>query len=462
MGMPQEHATVEPRAGGVQASPKNPVPDRKLLRLLAIGFALIIALLGIDGFIGFRAILSIRKNVSTLTGVQFRNVALIDEVQRAQSSLSSVLYGLPATSGQENRKEFEISVSRIKQNLKHLFAQIPAGDPDVQVWREVEQVSSAVTEEADRILHLAPGVKPDFGDLIKHRDRLRDATAKLIAANHDRAEATKREIDRIASTQLIEDGTLLTGCLLVACLCAGLVLRTATGLYRRITEQAKELSLVSWQLLEKQESLARRLSHELHDELGQCLTALKTNFTRHAASSCVDKAWMQDCIQLLKESIRSAHEISQLLRPTILDDFGLDSALSWLCERFEERNDTEVKYTSRFSGRLDEQKETQLFRIAQEALTNIARHAEASRVEVSLTHDGSVVRLKISDNGVGLTHGRESSGTRFGLTGMRARARALQGEMDIQSAPGQGTVIEVSFSQRDMVHEETNPHLISR
>ncbi|MFL6351822.1 MAG: hypothetical protein ACJ74Z_08220 [Bryobacteraceae bacterium] len=333
--MPQQHAAVEPDPEGVHARPTIPVSDRKLLRLLTIGFTLIIALLGMDGFIGFRAILSIRKNVATLTAVQFRNVASIDEVQRAQLSLSSVLYGLPGNSGQQNRREFEVSVSRIKQNLRHLFAQIPTGDPDIQVWREVEEASSAATAEADRILHLAPGV-PDFRDFIKRRERLQDVTAKLIAANHHRAEETKRQIDRIASIQLIEDGTLLTGCLLVACLCAALVLRTATGLYGKITDQAKELGLVSWQLLEKQESLARRLSHELHDELGQCLTALKTGFSRHAASSCVDKAWMQDCVQLLKESIRSAHEISQLLRPTILDDFGLDSALSWLCERFEE------------------------------------------------------------------------------------------------------------------------------
>lgn len=73
-----------------------------------------------------------------------------------------------------------------------------------------------------------------------------------------------------------------------------------------------------------------------------------------------------------------------------------------------------------------------------------------------------MVRLKISDNGVGLARARESSGTRFGLTGMRARARTLQGEMDIRSEPGQGTAIEVSFPRLEVPHEEKNSHLVSR
>ena len=109
-----------------------------------------------------------------------------------------------------------------------------------------------------------------------------------------------------------------------------------------MTVQSEELSQVSWQLLEKQELLAQRLSRELHDELGQSLTALKTNFSRHAAADRVDPSWMQDCNDLLKGSIRSAHEISELLRPTLLDELGLDSALLWLCERFEERNGMKV------------------------------------------------------------------------------------------------------------------------
>jgi signal transduction histidine kinase len=224
-----------------------------------------------------------------------------------------------------------------------------------------------------------------------------------------------------------------------------LFLWTGTRIYYRLSQQSEELNRVSWQLLERQELLAQRLSRELHDELGQSLTALKTNFSRHASAGCADSSWMQDCTELLKGSIRSAHEISQLLRPTLLDDFGLDSALSWLCERFEERNGIKVSYQSDFHWRLDEQAETHIFRIAQEALTNVARHSEATTVDVLFSKQFGIVRLKISDNGVGLKSRPAGSLSAFGLTGMKARARSLEGEMIIESAPGKGVVIEVSF-----------------
>jgi two-component system sensor histidine kinase UhpB len=158
---------------------------------------------------------------------------------------------------------------------------------------------------------------------------------------------------------------------------------------------------------------------------------------------------MEDCTQLLKDSIRNAHEISQLLRPTVLDDFGLDSAVAWLCERFEERNGIKVRYLADFHDRLEEQTETHVFRIAQEALTNIARHADASFVRVTLRRDANLVSLEVSDNGVGLPSPKEKLRSSFGLTGMKARARSLHGEMHITSSPGKGTTLLVTFPQRD-------------
>jgi two-component system sensor histidine kinase UhpB len=212
-------------------------------------------------------------------------------------------------------------------------------------------------------------------------------------------------------------------------------------------------------LLEKQELLARRLSHELHDELGQLLTALKTNFSRHSAV-CGDPAWAGDCAQLLKDSIRSTHEISQLLHPTILDDFGLDSALAWLCERFEERHHIEVRYGSSFLDRLDPQTETHLFRIAQEALTNVARHSSATLVTIQLSEEQNAARLRIADNGVGMSPQSDPAVPSFGLTGMKARARSLEGEVTIRSSPGEGTVINVLFPKRELVNAKENPHLV--
>jgi signal transduction histidine kinase len=170
---------------------------------------------------------------------------------------------------------------------------------------------------------------------------------------------------------------------------------------------------------------------------------------------------MSDCAELLRDSIRNAHEISQLLRPTVLDDFGLDSALAWLCERCEGRSGINVHYLGYFHDRLEEQTETHVFRIAQEALTNVVRHARASTVNVSLCSEDNLVRLEISDNGIGLPLRKEVLQSSFGLTGMRARARILQGDMYIDSPAGHGTTLRVTFPLRDKRDEKENQNLVS-
>src|SRR5690606_29940125 len=109
----------------------------------------------------------------------------------------------------------------------------------------------------------------------------------------------------------------------------------------------------------------------------------------------------EDCLEVVENSISNVRELSQLLRPVILDDFGLDASLRWLGERFSERTNIAWRYRSSFSGRLPEDVETHLFRITQEALTNVARHSKADEVNVDLRSEGDRVRLRIADNGRG-------------------------------------------------------------
>src|SRR5581483_10985744 len=112
---------------------------------------------------------------------------------------------------------------------------------------------------------------------------------------------------------------------------------TTTQLFRRMERQAAELTRVTWHMLEGQESAARRFSHELHDELGQSLTAIKANVTALNPATPPDPALLDDCRRLVDEAIQNVRELSHLLRPTILDDFGLDAGIRWLAERFGQR-----------------------------------------------------------------------------------------------------------------------------
>jgi len=179
------------------------------------------------------------------------------------------------------------------------------------------------------------------------------------------------------------------------------------------------------------------------------LTAIKSNLAAIAANPA-DRARIEDCMKLVDESISNVRELSQLLRPTILDDFGLDAGVRWLTDRFRDRARIEVEYKSEFTGRLPDETETHLFRIVQEALTNVARHSGATRVFIHLRREHGEIRLTIQDNGKGLP---ESRGGGMGLNGMRARAQSAGGELKLKSSPGGGLTIEVAAPLGKMIEE---------
>lgn len=229
-------------------------------------------------------------------------------------------------------------------------------------------------------------------------------------------------------------------CVALSLACALLVVYASAALFHRLEQQAADLTQLQYQFLESQENAARRFSHELHDELGQVLTAVKA--TLSALIGGPEAQRVNDCMRLTDQAIHDVREMSQLLRPTILDDFGLDAALRSLTENFSQRTGIAISFRSGLDGvRLGDQVETNFFRITQESLTNAARHAQATSVSVEIeTHAGEVT-LTIRDNGQGFNFSRRSRG--LGLAGMQTRARACGGALRIEAALGEGVVIEV-------------------
>lgn len=261
------------------------------------------------------------------------------------------------------------------------------------------------------------------------------------------------ELER-RSQALLDDLELVLGLCLLAAITSALVAITITRrAFERLEWQATELARVSWHFLKAQEVTARRFSHEMHDELGQSLTGLRGLLKQLDAGRLTEQR--PQLVAVIDESIATVRELSQLLRPVILDDFGLDAALRWLVERFAQRTGLAVDYQSTFSGRLDEETETHLFRIAQEALTNIARHAEASHARVRLSVDDASLHLTIEDNGRGLAPGFRHAPS-LGMVGMRARARHLQGDLRVLNRDGGGVRIEVQVPMDAMPEAEAS------
>jgi signal transduction histidine kinase len=310
------------------------------------------------------------------------------------------------------------------------------------------------TDFSDEVRRLLSAENPEtFSslDLFRYHEAFTTVVARLLEAEYKKLNAAQEQIDR--HTARLSDASLafVGGSVVLALIFTIVTLRVVSQLIRQMEWQTAELGRVSWQIVEDQEATARRFSHELHDELGQSLTAVKTNLAALSGS----EPRVADCIRLVDESIGNVRQMSQLLRPTILDDFGLQAALRWLGEGFASRTGIEVDVESTYSGRLPDETETHLFRIAQEALTNIARHSGAKHVGIRLEGDSSDIRLSIQDDGRGLGAAR-GDGRGLGLIGMRARARSAGGDAIVRSKPGEGVLIEV----RVPVRHETDTHSV--
>jgi PAS domain S-box-containing protein len=193
-----------------------------------------------------------------------------------------------------------------------------------------------------------------------------------------------------------------------------------------------------------------RIAREIHDELGQALTAMKMDvhwLSRRMPDSdlkALDK--MRAISGLIDHTVRSVRRICSELRPGLLDDFGLSAAIEWQAAEFGKRTGIVCDISSDPADIvLDNDRSIAIFRIFQEALTNIARHAHATHVAVSLKEAPGIFRMTVTDDGKGLGEGDMSESKSFGLMGMRERAHDLGGEFRISSGPEAGTVIELEI-----------------
>ena len=432
------------------------ITHQNIYRLLIAGFSLVILMLLAAAIVGLRNIQSIQENASNLVHEQDTTRHLVDELRSREKSLAEVFSILARDPDSVDYGAIMSQLARADRDIERISAE-GAHTPQSALWASLRETSAAFSGEARRILSAENPTSFASLDLFRDHEAFTAVVARLIESDYRNISAAQAQIDS-RSARLLEISALFaSGSVLLALIFAALTVRMASQLIRGMEWQAAELSRVSWHMLQDQEATARRFSHELHDELGQSLTAVKTNLAALRAGA--DTTRIDDCLRLVDESIGNVRQMSQLLRPTILDDFGLDAGLRWLCEGFAARTGIEVDCASTFTGRLPDETETHLFRIAQEALTNVARHSGAHHVEVRLASSGRHIRLTIQDDGHGLPQAPSpvaSPADRkpgpLGLIGMRARARSAGGDVTVRSRPDQGVLIDVQVPLPDETH----------
>jgi signal transduction histidine kinase len=216
----------------------------------------------------------------------------------------------------------------------------------------------------------------------------------------------------------------------------------------RLAHSSEQLRELSARLQSVREEERTRIARAIHDELGQTLTGLK-----------MDVAWLQKHLdqpqpallaktqamsQLIDTTIQTVRRISTELRPGLLDDLGLAATIEWQLQEFQTRTSIEGNLISALEETtLDAEGATTVFRICQEILTNVVRHAQATWVEVTLEETDTFLTLRVQDNGRGMTDSELHSPKSIGLLGMQERARLRAGEVHFQGTPGQGTTVTV-------------------
>jgi signal transduction histidine kinase len=208
-------------------------------------------------------------------------------------------------------------------------------------------------------------------------------------------------------------------------------------------------ALISRRLLAAQETERRRIARVLHEDVGQLLTALRLNLQRTLPDRG-DGAVIRDSIGLIDEVLQRVRDLSVELRPVVLDDLGLADAVTWYANRQAERAGYDVVVDQDLGeARLPEPIETAGFRIVQQALTNVARHAKATRVRIILRREPGRVELSVEDDGIGFdvrdARARSLAGESLGLVDMTELAHMAGGVLSITSTEGEGSAIRVQF-----------------
>ena len=227
---------------------------------------------------------------------------------------------------------------------------------------------------------------------------------------------------------------------------------------QQLKESHDKLRQLAAHLQSVREEERTHIAREIHDELGQMLTALKMdvallqrkvkNVNPNLNEAVND---MQAMSGLIDDTIKSVRKIATELRPEILDELGIKDAIEWETQIFRNRTGIECEFITNLNEQnLERDQATALFRILQETLTNIARHANATEVKVTLNHEDNELIMEITDNGKGITDAETQGEKSLGILGMRERTMLLGGEFKIQGISGKGTKVIVRIPIDDL------------
>lgn len=366
------------------------------------------------------------------------------------------------------RPRIESALNLARQDLTEYRPIRPAGPDAERAERLRRQIGDLQQTTADLLANNSADWRTRAGRIL--RERLMPKRIEAMNVVNELGALNRAAfVDHQAEVNAIYRATqqrvwLVLGAALAASLGIGLLAAVYAGrLERRVREQRvrdvnmrADLQRLSAKLIRVQEQERRALARELHDEIGQMLTAVKVELA--VAQRAIDDHGgpvdvLDDARPIVDRALHSVRDLSHLLHPAVLDDLGLRVATERYLRSFQKRHGLTVDFVAEGSdGRLAPDIEIAAYRIVQEAMTNVAKHARAGSCRVALIRRGTRLLVSIRDDGVGFNvagTGRFSTGSGLGLVSMRERAAQAGGAMHVTSRPGYGTEIMAELPARE-------------
>jgi len=391
-----------------------------------------------------------------LSGIFVRDYLLDSEKQRAPEFL-------------EELNKFRSSTLATARELATLARgdDEPNDEPFISLQGKLEEYWQAF----EPLFDWTPAEKQNLSavflrrQVLPRREAVLDIASQIEELNNENLKAQRVEVDRRYAAFRSDLNRLLWRTLLLGLFVAIVavfrlrVLERRSETQREVAEDAERLMRhLSQQLVATQEDERKKLSRELHDHVGQLLTALRLELGRidrvRASGDKTVAGAVVECRQLVDNLVRVVRDLALGLRPTMLDDFGLQPALEWLVRDVSRRSLITIDLDVDGSvDELDEQLRTCVYRAVQEALTNCVRHAGAQKVEIAIAGTSTALTVSIVDDGKGFNPSTRHHGG-LGLRGIEERVKELHGTLTVHSAPDAGTTVKLSLPVRQTIMEE--------
>jgi signal transduction histidine kinase len=443
-------------------TPGRPAVDRAPWRTLAVGLALALCTIAGIGAYTFAEIRRLRDEQTAISERNRRDALQLLRIQNDLASLAGLMRDMVDGTEPYPLTGWRPAFDRIRRDLDEATrlerdlapaAREPAQQARLtrsleQFWADLDRAfDTAATneDEARRVVRTS---------LVAQHRALDSLIARFLVANNqvqeEAAQSNRAVYDRVGREILLLVGTLL----LITGAVGVWVVRANRRAFSEVAALGAQLRHLSWRMLGVQEDVQRSLSRELHDDFGQIATAIGTllgRVRRRFPADAVLAEELDQVRQIAQQALDRIRSRSQWLHPGVLDDFGLERALERCVERFQHQSGvrTHLSVTGSVAA-VREEAAIHVYRIVQEALSNVARHSGAGEAWVRIASDNGLLAVEVEDHGAGIgvaeAAGREP-GSGMGLVSMRERAELIGGELHVRRAAPAGTIVQLEMRE---------------